>query len=274
MKRRILLLLCAAGIAMPSLIPVVSAQSPLSGAWKGTVVADGGGDRLNLILALQFDGNRVSGTAGPSSDNQNGTISAGSFDPTNGTLKLEVDVKDGTRTNRAVFDGRMVDQTAVGRFTVDTRVGRFLLTKDAGSTTQAPAGSMDAATAAKQGFAEVSGWLLKSAEMIPPDKYSYRPAATVRTLGEMLGHVADGYNYFCGRAAGKKLEWADAVAKGKTDKTTIVAALKVSTAGCEAAHNGAGAGSPLLLQNFGHANLHYGNVVTYMRMLGLVPPSS
>jgi hypothetical protein len=70
------------------------------------------------------------------------------------------------------------------------------------------------------------------------------------------------------------VEWADAVAKGKTDKTTIVAALKASTAACEAAHNGAGAGLPLLLQNFGHANLHYGNVVTYMRMMGLVPPSS
>ncbi len=206
------------------------------------MVADGGGDRLNLILTLQFDGNQVSGTAGPSTDNQNGTISVGSFDPANGTLKLEVDVKDGTRTNRAVFDGRMVDQTALGRFTADTRVGRFLLTKDAGTAAQAPAGGMDAAAAAKQGFAEVSGWLLKSAEMIPPDKYSYRPAATRPHLGEMLGHVADGYNYFCGRAAGKKVEWSDAVAKGKTDKATIVAALKTSTAGCEAAHDGAGAG--------------------------------
>ena len=139
---------------------------------------------------------------------------------------------------------------------------------------QAPAGTMDAAAAAKQGFAEVSGWLLKSAEMIPPDKYTYRPVATVRTVGELLGHVADGYNYFCGRAAGKKVEWSDAVAKGKTDKVTIVAALKSSTAGCEAAHKSSGAGLPMLLQNIGHSNLHYGNVVTYMRMLGLVPPSS
>src|SRR5918999_1111281 len=139
---------------------------------------------------------------------------------------------------------------------------------------QAPAGGMDPATAQKQGFAEVSGWLLKAAEMVPPDKYGYRPTPAVRTLGEMLGHVADGYNYFCGRASGQALEWSDAVAKGKTDKTTIVAALKTSTKGCETAHNGKGAGSPLLLQNFGHASLHYGNVVTYMRMLGLVPPSS
>lgn len=136
---------------------------------------------------------------------------------------------------------------------------------------------MDPAAALKQGFGEVSGWLLKAAEMVPPDKYSYRPATTVRTYGEMLGHVADGYNYFCGRATGKKVEWSDATAQGKTDKATIVAALKAATTVCTAAHNlerGDGSRLPLLMQNYGHANLHYGNVVTYIRMLGLVPPSS
>ena len=139
---------------------------------------------------------------------------------------------------------------------------------------QSTAGRPDAAAALKQGFGEVSGWILKAADLVPPDKYNYRPAATVRTYGELLGHVADGYNYFCGRAAGKKIEWSDAVSTGKTDKATIVAALKSSTAACTAAHDGAGAGSPPLLQNYGHTNLHYGNVITYMRMLGLVPPSS
>ena len=101
-----------------------------------------------------------------------------------------------------------------------------------------------------------------------------RPAKTVRTYGELLGHVADGYNYFCGRAAGKKVEWSDAIAQGKTDKATVVAALKAATNACAAAHDGAGAGLPPLIQNLGHTNLHYGNVITYMRMLGLVPPSS
>lgn len=275
MKRGILLFLGAASIAVPSLIPVVSAQSPLSGTWRATVVADGPAtDRFNLIFALTFEGNRVSGTAGPSADNPNGTIAAGVFDPANGALKLDVDVKDGNRTGRAVFDGRLVDGTAVGRFTFDTRVGRFLLIKDVTGAGQTPAGGMDAAAALKQGFGEVNGWVLKAAEMVPPDKYTYRPTSSVRTYGELLGHIADGYNYFCGRAAGKKVEWSDTVAKGKTDKATVIAALKASTVGCEAAHNGAGAGSPPLLQNLGHANLHYGNVVTYMRMLGLVPPSS
>ena len=45
-------------------------------------------------------------------------------------------------------------------------------------------------------FGELSGWILKAAEMVPADKYSYKPAATVRTFGELLGHIADGSNYF------------------------------------------------------------------------------
>ena len=139
---------------------------------------------------------------------------------------------------------------------------------------QSPPAGMSPAAALKQGFGEVSGWVLKAAEMVPPDKYSYRPVKTVRTYGELLGHVADGYNYFCGRAAGKKVEWSDAIAQGKTDKATVMAALKAATNACAAAHDSAGAGLPPLIQNFGHTNLHYGNVITYMRMLGLVPPSS
>jgi uncharacterized damage-inducible protein DinB len=123
-----------------------------------------------------------------------------------------------------------------------------------------------------KGFAELSGWILKSAEMVPADKYSYKPAPTVRTFGELLGHIADGSNYFCGRAAGKKVQWSDANAQGKTDKATIVPKLKEALNACGAAHGTGHLG--MLIQNYGHGNLHYGNMVTYMRMLGLVPPSS
>ena len=121
-------------------------------------------------------------------------------------------------------------------------------------------------------FAELSGWILKSAEMVPADKYSYKPVATVRTFGEQLGHIADGSNYYCGRAAGKKVEWSDANATGKTDKATIVPKLKEGLDACAAAHESGHLG--MLIQNYGHTNLHYGNIVTYLRMLGLVPPSS
>ena len=121
-------------------------------------------------------------------------------------------------------------------------------------------------------FTELSGWILKAAEMVPADKYSYKPVATVRTFGEQLGHIADGSNYFCGRAAGKKVEWSDANATGKTNTATVVPKLKEALNACIAAHESGQLG--MLIQNYAHVNLHYGNIVTYMRMLGLVPPSS
>ena len=123
-----------------------------------------------------------------------------------------------------------------------------------------------------KGFAELTGWIIKAAEMVPADKYSYKPAPTVRTFGELLGHIADGSNYFCGRAAGNKVQWSDANVTGNTDKASVVPKLKEALDACSAAH---GSGHlAMLIQNFGHANLHYGNMATYMRMLGLVPPSS
>jgi uncharacterized damage-inducible protein DinB len=128
------------------------------------------------------------------------------------------------------------------------------------------------AAIARAGFTEVSGWITKVADLVPADKYGYRPAATVRTVGQMVAHVADSYVYYCSSAAGKKVEWADPIEKGPTDKATVVAKLTQATAQCTAAHTG-GALAPLFA-NVGHTNLHYGNLVTYLRMLGLTPPSS
>jgi hypothetical protein len=78
--------------------------------------------------------------------------------------------------------------------------------------------------------------------------------------------------FFCGRASGNNVQWSDANAQGNTDKATVVPKLKEALDACSTAH---GTGHlVMLIQNFGHANLHYGSMVTYMRMLGLVPPSS
>ena len=137
---------------------------------------------------------------------------------------------------------------------------------------QQPA-SPDMATALKGGYAEVSEWVAKGAALVPAEKYAYKPVGTVRTYGELVGHVADGYNYFCGLAAGKNRKWSDAVSTGKTDKATITAKLKQAADLCAAAY-GPGKTAPPLMANIAHSHLHYGNMITYIRMLGLVPPSS
>jgi len=123
-------------------------------------------------------------------------------------------------------------------------------------------------------FAEVSSLVTKSADMVPADKYTYRPVATVRTFGELVAHVADSYIFYCSRASGRNLQWSDAIEKGKTDKATVMQKLNESLAICTAAHGGSSPNIGPLFSNINHTSLHYGNMVTYLRMLGLVPPSS
>ena len=139
---------------------------------------------------------------------------------------------------------------------------------------QAPAsGGNDIAAGLRFGFDEVSTWITKSADMVPADKYAYHPVKTVRTFGQVVAHVADSYGYYCSRAAGKNVQWSDAIANGPTDKATLLPKLKQATDACKAVYGGT-ANSGQLMQNIAHTNLHYGNIVTYLRMLGMVPPSS
>ena len=123
------------------------------------------------------------------------------------------------------------------------------------------------------GLREVGTWVEKAAELVPDDKYAYKPTASVRSFGQLAAHVADGMNWYCASAAtGKQAEWSDAVEKGPTDKATVTAALKKAHANCHAATN---AGQlRALMQNLAHTNLHYGNMITYLRMMGITPPSS
>lgn len=137
-------------------------------------------------------------------------------------------------------------------------------------------GSVAAQTAndeLKKGFNEVNDWVVKAAEMVPADKYNYKPVDTVRTFGQLVAHIADSYNYFCAGAVGKKVE-GEPVEKGKTDKDTLMPKLKESIGRCNAAYDAKDGQFGLLFGNVGHTNLHYGNIITYMRMMGLKPPSS
>jgi hypothetical protein len=142
-----------------------------------------------------------------------------------------------------------------------------------GAAEQRPAPSANAAV--KGGFEEVSGWLIASAEMVPAEKYTYKPVNTVRSFGELIAHAADGMNWQCGSArAAKDVPWSDAVEKAGSTKPAVIAALKKAVAGCAAAYAAPTARIHLLMANVAHLNLHYGNTITYLRMLGLKPPSS
>lgn len=270
MKLRILTFACCVFLSAHSVVAqATTSADPISGTWTGSM-GRSETDRLPITVTLKFDGKALSGTiVGPPSP---GTVRTGTFDQASGMLKFEVEVQDASKTV-AVFAGKVVNDTATGTVAFSGQTGTFTLTKNAAApATQPPAGGMSTDEALQKSFAQVSAYIAKSAEMIPAEKYTYQPAKTVRTVGQLIGHIADGYNYFCPVAAGKKIEWSDAVEKGKTDKATVISRLKQAADACTAAH--AGGAHPPLIQNLGHTNLHYGNLITYMRMLGLVPPSS
>jgi uncharacterized damage-inducible protein DinB len=125
--------------------------------------------------------------------------------------------------------------------------------------------------------------LMKSADAMPESKYSYRPTKDVRSFAEILNHVADISYILCSNVKG---EASPATATAKVSKTEIIAYLKGSFDYCDGVYSGftdAHLNDPadfwgaktnkmfVLTQVGNHDALHYGNLVTYLRLNGLVP---
>lgn len=130
--------------------------------------------------------------------------------------------------------------------------------------------------------------ILRSAEKMPEENYAFRPTPEVRSFGQLLGHIADAQYMFCSAVLGKPNP-AQGVEKTKTSKADLIAALKEAFAYCDSAYAGMTdaklaetvkffgreqARATVLSFNTAHNNEHYGNIVTYLRMKGIVPPSS
>jgi uncharacterized damage-inducible protein DinB len=153
-------------------------------------------------------------------------------------------------------------------------VSCLLLSAASSFAQTAPDKTPDVSTEMRNGFNEVNDWVMKAADMVPADKYSYRPVDTVRTFGQLIAHITDSYNYFCAHGVGNKVEWTTPIEKGATDKDTLLPKLKEAVGRCNAAYSSGNAQLRPLFTNIGHTSLHYGNIITYMRMMGLKPPSS
>ena len=55
----------------------------------------------------------------------------------------------------------------------------------------------------KLAFGHMKDILLRSAEKMPEENYSFKPIDTVRSYGQIVGHVADSQYYFCSVALGE-----------------------------------------------------------------------
>ena len=128
---------------------------------------------------------------------------------------------------------------------------------------------------------------MKAAEKTPEDLYGYKPTDGVRTFGQLVGHMADAQFAMCAPVLGEKAVSRD-VEKSKSSKADLVAALKESCSYCEKAFKVSDADAAKPAEIFGmkmngygllglvlaHGYEHYGNMTTYMRIKGIVPPSS
>ncbi|MEO6525288.1 MAG: DinB family protein [Gemmatimonadaceae bacterium] len=141
----------------------------------------------------------------------------------------------------------------------------------------------------RQLWTQSTEYLARSAAAVPDSLYSFRPTAAVRTFGQLIGHVAGTQNLLCAVSLGEKtLPAEDEIEKSATTKAALVQALAASNAKCTRAYAQVDAavggivdvfGRPgtrrsALMLNATHNFEHYGNVITYMRMNGMVPPSS
>lgn len=130
--------------------------------------------------------------------------------------------------------------------------------------------------------------LLRSAEKMPEENYGFKPADSVRSYGQMIGHLADGQYEFCSVALGEKNP-EPKIEQTKTSKMDLIAALKTAFAYCDTAYDRmTDASGSQMVKLFGtetpklgalnfnnvHNWEHYGNLVTYMRIKNIVPPSS
>ena len=121
---------------------------------------------------------------------------------------------------------------------------------------------------------------------MPEENYSFRTTPAVRTYGEIIGHIADTNLLLCGMAKG---EQKTGNAGTKTSKADLVAALKASFDYCDPIYNSMtdSSGAAMVKMfgrdvtklgvlnfNIAHDNEMYGTAVAYLRIKGIVPPSS
>jgi uncharacterized damage-inducible protein DinB len=140
----------------------------------------------------------------------------------------------------------------------------------------------------KRGWDNLKRNVSEAAEKMPEANYSFKPTPDVRSFGELVGHVAESQLATCARLKGEQIPFERGSIEKKTAKADLVKALQDSIAACDGAYTstdealvkmtkiGMNETAPItvLWGTLSHTNEHYGNMVTYMRLKGLVPPST
>src|SRR5262245_3042056 len=144
-------------------------------------------------------------------------------------------------------------------------------------------------TDVKRDYRSVRNFVIRSAEKMPDSKYSFKPSADVRTFAQQIAHIADDQYNLCAPAKGETRKAAyTAIEDSMSTKAQLLPALQEAFTYCDTVFdsltdaNGAAPATggkratrfSMLNWNVWHTWEHYGNIVVYLRMNGLVPPSS
>ena len=128
-----------------------------------------------------------------------------------------------------------------------------------------------------------------SAAALPEADYGFKPTAAVRSFGQIVGHLVNDHYLICSAAKGEQNPFAKTDFEKTASKAELAKALEASNAYCDAVYGAMTDAAALttveffgdkytklgLLQiNATHDSEHYGNLVTYLRIKGIVPPSS
>lgn len=145
-----------------------------------------------------------------------------------------------------------------------------------------------ASASIRQDYRTVRGYVLRAAEKMPADKYSFRPTPDVRTFAQQIAHIADDQYNLCAPARGETRQAAyQAIELSTSTKPALIDALTKAFEYCDVAYDAltdASGTEPtssksrtrfgMLNWNLWHTWEHYGNIVVYLRINHLVPPSS
>ena len=138
-------------------------------------------------------------------------------------------------------------------------------------------------------YARLKANIIKAAEKMPPEDYSFKPTPDIRTFARVVNHVTEAQGHTCGAANHTDPSEAQKMPAETADKAAIVDALKASFAECDKAYAAlTDANMTEMLQagpvkrsrlgmlwgNVSHDNEQYATLSLYLRLKGLVPPSS
>ena len=141
-------------------------------------------------------------------------------------------------------------------------------------------------TETKQAYTGIKNNLTRAAEKMPEEAYSFKASPDVRSFGELIGHIAMSQMRTCSAVNGEMKQSSAGSAKTKAE---LVTALKDSFAECDKAYDsltdatasqmikgprGERSKLGMLVGNTTHDNEEYGYLAVYMRLKGVVPPSS